>query len=130
MVEISSYACTPMLYKRKLSKWSRLVLRRSILALVPSFGFFLSVRFTELAKKSFRALLCSILFSEVYRIRTHNESFFKIFQRSCEVILVLLYTQWTRMGFLICYLVGVKYYSQLWFLHNTGLLKHQRPKKN
>ena len=39
-------------------------------------------------------------------------------------------SQWTRMEILICYLVGVKYYSHIWFLHTTGLLKHQRPQKN
>ena len=64
--------------------------------MVPSFGFFLSVRFTELAKKSFRALLCSILFSAVHGIRTHNESFFKYSKevlRYLRVLLVVLSAQ-------------------------------------
>ena len=40
------------------------------------------------------------------------------------------WSQWTRMEILICYLVGVKYYSHIWFLHTTGLLsRYQGPQE-
>ena len=38
-------------------------------------------------------------------------------------------SQWARMEILICYLVGVIYYSHIWFLHTTDFLNIKDLKK-
>ena len=40
------------------------------------------------------------------------------------------YPQWIRMGILIWFMKGVKYYSHIWFLHTTGLLRYHWPQEN
>jgi hypothetical protein len=39
-------------------------------------------------------------------------------------------SQWIRMGILIWFMVGVKYYSHIWFLHTIGLLRYHGPQDN
>ena len=42
----------------------------------------------------------------------------------------LSHSQWIRMGILIWFMVGVKYYSQTWLLHTTRLLRYHGLQEN